>query len=324
MGDLVPNQDGHWITWFHRPYHVQTNAVGLRNTEAPHDGAFRVLALGDSQTFGAYLANEDSWPAWTENALRRRLRTKNGIQVFNAGVSGYTILDELALLRDKGVRLEPRLVLIAVFENDLFDLRYERDGRGRRPLAQGPVPGLSKRLQAAGEWIALVSVVRDLRRGLEFARHGIDIRRGEANPAGPGAGATTANKPDVPLLTQRYHEIFAETVALLRANGIALGVFFIPSEQQVASRGNSIMEPVIREVAFRHSVPLLSLVEDFRAVPDAATRLYLLQEEPVTGRLTGNGHLSREGNAVIGASVAQWVLESGLVPEAALAGGREP
>src|SRR5262245_20089300 len=33
FGDLVPGQDGHWITWFHRPYHVETNSGGLRNTE---------------------------------------------------------------------------------------------------------------------------------------------------------------------------------------------------------------------------------------------------------------------------------------------------
>ena len=34
-GDLVPRQDGHWVVWFHRPYHVQTNSVGLRSTEEP-------------------------------------------------------------------------------------------------------------------------------------------------------------------------------------------------------------------------------------------------------------------------------------------------
>ena len=34
-GDLVPRQDGHWIIWYHRPYHVQTNSLGLRNVEEP-------------------------------------------------------------------------------------------------------------------------------------------------------------------------------------------------------------------------------------------------------------------------------------------------
>src|SRR5262245_51162087 len=66
-GDLVPRQDGHWSTWFHRPYHVQTNSVGLRNTEEPSDKAFRILAVGDSQTFGPFVGNEDTWPAWAEN-----------------------------------------------------------------------------------------------------------------------------------------------------------------------------------------------------------------------------------------------------------------
>src|SRR5215204_5442878 len=83
LGDLVPNQDGLWVTWIHRPYHVQTNSVGLRNTEEPSDDAFRVLAIGDSQTFGPYLANDDTWPAWAENYLRRQQGRADGVQVFN-------------------------------------------------------------------------------------------------------------------------------------------------------------------------------------------------------------------------------------------------
>src|SRR5690242_16484944 len=57
-GDLMPNQNGHWWVWFHRPYHVQTNSLGLRNAEEPGAEATRVLAVGDSQTFGPYVANE--------------------------------------------------------------------------------------------------------------------------------------------------------------------------------------------------------------------------------------------------------------------------
>jgi hypothetical protein len=44
--------------YVHRPYNVQTNSVGFRNTEEPSASAFQMLAVGDSQTFGPYLANE--------------------------------------------------------------------------------------------------------------------------------------------------------------------------------------------------------------------------------------------------------------------------
>src|SRR5262249_50000152 len=133
LGDLVPNQDGLWVTWFHRPYSVQTNSFGFRNTQEPSDKAFQILAVGDSQTFGPFLANEDTWPAWSEAYLRERYSNAERIRVFNAGIAGYTILDELAYLREKGIHLKPKLVVLGVFENDISDLRKEKNGVVQRP-----------------------------------------------------------------------------------------------------------------------------------------------------------------------------------------------
>src|SRR5713101_7589063 len=44
---------------------VQTNSLGLRDSEVgpePRPGTLRVLALGDSQTFGNGLNLSDTWP----------------------------------------------------------------------------------------------------------------------------------------------------------------------------------------------------------------------------------------------------------------------
>ncbi len=98
-----------------------------------NDG-FRIPAIGDSQTFGAYNVNEDTWPAWAENDLKpARQAGPARFQVLNAGISGYTISDELAYLKDKGVALQPKLVLLAVIENDITDLRKELAGTPQRP-----------------------------------------------------------------------------------------------------------------------------------------------------------------------------------------------
>jgi lysophospholipase L1-like esterase len=290
---------------------VQTNSFGLRNIEEPNEKAFRILALGDSQTFGPYLANEDTWPAWTENALRRSVTSKDGIQVFNGGISGYTILDELALLKEKGGVLRPDLALIAVFDNDLSDLLKERNGRVQRPLPKGPWGGLSTKARHILESFALYNVARDLWRRAELAKAGVDIRRGEANAVAPPTSGTPGS--DERRLKKRYLELFSETVALTRARGMALAVIYIPAAHHIADgSAHSSMEAVIAEATARHKVPFLSLTETFKAVADAPTRLYLLQRIPVTGELTGNAHLSREGNAAIGTAVAQWVLGAGL------------
>ena len=63
----------------------------------------------------------------------------------------------------------------------------------------------------------------------------------------------------------------------------------------------------------RSRMPYLDLTEVMRRQTDGPERLYLLQRDPATNALTGNAHLSREGNAVIGASVAAWLETAGLL-----------
>jgi hypothetical protein len=48
---------------------------------------------------------------------------QRAVQVFNAGVSGYSISDELAYPRE-GAVFQPSLVVLAAFENDVLDLRH--------------------------------------------------------------------------------------------------------------------------------------------------------------------------------------------------------
>ena len=203
FGDLLPGQDGHWIIWYHRPYHVQTNSVGLRNTEEARADALRILAIGDSQTFGPYLANEDTWPAWLENYLR--LTSKHlDVQVFNAGVSGYSISDELAYLRDKGVNFGPSLVILAAFENDVLDLRHGDTIRIRQSAATSMAP-----FRRFSQYSALMSVAYEIKARLQLAFAGVDIRHGEGNPQVPVV-------QEVDPLQRRYGELFRETASLLQ------------------------------------------------------------------------------------------------------------
>ena len=89
-------------------------------------------------------------------------------------------------------------------------------------------------------------------------------------------------------------------------------VLFIPAATSLGPDHPSIMEPVIRAATATASTPYLDLTAILQTQPDALQRLYLLQRGP-KGELTGDGHLSREGNAVVGRALADWLVARGLV-----------
>ncbi len=304
-GDLVPSQDGHWVIWFHRPYHVQTNSLGLRNTEEPSDRAFRILAIGDSQTFGPYLANDDTWPFWTEVALRRHYGDADKVQVFNAGISGYSIADELAYMREKGVRFAPKLVILAAYENDILDLR--RESTPMRPKDDG-FSRVQIALKTLGRSSALVALAQRARDSIERKNAGVDIQRGEGQVAAPDK-----KSDDFEAMASRYETLFGELATLLKQHAIPFGVIFIPPSEAFGS-GTSLAGHVVERAAKANGVPFLDLAPAFAANPEPESRMYLYHWDQRAKSFTGNGHLSREGNAVVGQTVSQWLLENKLVP----------
>jgi lysophospholipase L1-like esterase len=102
----------------HHGVEYRTNASGFRDREfAPKaPGAFRILAVGDSVTFGFREAAQEAFP----QQLERRLADRPGssIEVFNLGVAGYNALQEVRLLETRGLALQPDLLLLAYVMND--------------------------------------------------------------------------------------------------------------------------------------------------------------------------------------------------------------
>ncbi len=96
---------------------LRANAQGLRDRDygpaAP--GTLRVLAVGDSYTFGAGVAEEAAWPRQLEGALRDA-----GVpaEVINAGTSGYGTLQYLGVVRRLLPVYQPDVVVVMVTYND--------------------------------------------------------------------------------------------------------------------------------------------------------------------------------------------------------------
>lgn len=101
---------------------VRVNEFGLRGPEvsaAPRGDTRRILALGDSVTFGYRMREDEIFPT----LLAERLREATGreYEVLNAGVEGYNTRTELAVLRETGFALAPHTVVLALNLNDYDD-----------------------------------------------------------------------------------------------------------------------------------------------------------------------------------------------------------
>lgn len=133
---------------------VVTNSLGLRGPEVsvpkPRD-RYRVLVLGDSFTFGWGIALDEVW----HSRMARELQAQDArpLEIVGAGVPGWSPLQQFVFLEQRGLELQPDLVLWQLCTNDMLELErleVELDAR-RLPIAVAPEPPLSSRLQK--EWL---------------------------------------------------------------------------------------------------------------------------------------------------------------------------
>jgi lysophospholipase L1-like esterase len=97
-------------------------------------GVPRIIALGDSFTWGLLLASADSaWPAWLERDLRAA--TDSAVEVINMGQRGWATANEAEFLRRLGWQFDPDLILVQYFLNDAYESAPDFQFReGRRVL----------------------------------------------------------------------------------------------------------------------------------------------------------------------------------------------
>lgn len=102
-----------------------TNEVGLRGI-SPRPlkaNTFRILVLGDSQTWGFGVKDNETFSVHLEKLLSAHYGNFD-IQVLNGGIPGYGTADQLAFLQSRGAALKPDLVIIQFLSvNDLQENR---------------------------------------------------------------------------------------------------------------------------------------------------------------------------------------------------------
>ena len=100
------------------------NSLGFRDVEhapAKSDGVFRILALGDSFTYGVGAPFEQTYLSVLEKMLNVRGGEHPTVEIIKAGIPNYFPETERLVLEHYGLRFAPDLVLVAFLPNDVID-----------------------------------------------------------------------------------------------------------------------------------------------------------------------------------------------------------
>ena len=283
--DLVPGTaDRHQSSEF--DVTIRINSHGLRSDREyaleKSPGTQRIVVIGDSFLFGHGVDAAEALPALLESRL-------DGSEVINLSVTGYGTDQQLLRLQEQGFRWNPDIVLLGLFEGNIFrNARTEYLGYpkprfvqrgGSLELINVPVPEEPSRpgfLQRTRLWQLFGGRGADLLEHLGF---------GEAWPTSRA------------ILT-RLRDVCAE-------NGSELRVVVLPKDQAVYGSG------LRRAVHDRALAKIDRMLEDLdiehldltAPLVDAAA-----QGQPLYFPL--DGHWTAEAHRVAAREVAEWLAAS--------------
>lgn len=87
------------------------------NVDKPKD-VIRIVALGDSFTFGENVNTEDNYPSQLQGLLDKEC--KNKFEILNLGVGGYDIQYTVEKYKLRGLKYDPDLILWFVIDADML------------------------------------------------------------------------------------------------------------------------------------------------------------------------------------------------------------
>lgn len=103
----------------------EINELGFRGpaySKKKTDEVYRIIAVGDSFTYGAAAPYEATYTHQLEALLNDRNATEFKYEVLNLGYPGYDPTQEMEILIKSGFDLEPDLVIIGYNLNDISDI----------------------------------------------------------------------------------------------------------------------------------------------------------------------------------------------------------
>ena len=266
---------------------VSFNRFGLRDRERsmePSQGTVRILALGDSVTFGLGVAEEDAYPRMTETLLNSRTDGRPPVEVLNFGIPGYNTVQELAQLRELGLAFHPQLVVVGFLYNDVEPTEGGHTAGGAHE-APDALP-LARRVRSGIN----AGVVFLKQRSLFFAwlspRLGVVLRPLGAKGLGQ-VGEIKDQYADSSFNWRRVQTALLDMKKLCDERRIQLVVMVIPAMAKFTESGYPIKEyhAAVSGFCSAHSIPCLDLLPAFWGLD--GTQFWI---SPTDGHPDARGH----------------------------------
>lgn len=271
----------------------RTNSLGLRGPEIrarKPPGTRRILILGDSIASGYGVSEDETFARRLER--RPRASDPHPVEVVNAGVPSYNTAQEVEFLAERGVALDPDIVLLALYWNDIHDkngIGVDREGR----LIESNLPPRSELLASQAAYSA-----RNLLKRSRLLYLLLDRSRAIENVLRPPLQRETQlailEGLDHPRVSAGWREVerhLAHLAALCRERNIAPLVLILPMPQQLTGRFPRVRyQSVVRAMCERQRLPCLDLQPAFERAGARGGPLFL----PYDG-----DHPNARGHAVI-------------------------
>jgi len=282
LGPFRPNHDAEMIWPPELTYRITTNSLGLRGSE-PTGEAPRVLCVGDSTTFGSYVADNETFPAHLADELEKR---SVKAQVINGGCPRWTITDENEFLARAVPELKPKFVVLLFCGND---------------LAEMTMGSASKRAVEAHSWwsnlrSSLAIGEASLWMTMQGRRAYLKARGRWPKPLRPDQGRTDAAA--VADLWGQYEEELSKAKKVADDNGAKLILGAFPGYLEIRDAQPGGVETRLIALAAKLGIPYVDHYAPFRANVEAKN--YLLPHD---------AHASSVGNHRIAESYAKTLAE---------------
>ncbi len=132
---LSPNQHSRWVS---QDYDVEivTNSAGFHDHEHSYkkgEGKFRVVVLGDSFLEALQVPIDQGFSVQLQQTLQEKMKGVT-VEVINLGLSGLGPAQYYHLLKERGMRYQPDVVIMAVLpDNDFRDSHPKLSGSLFKP-----------------------------------------------------------------------------------------------------------------------------------------------------------------------------------------------